>query len=579
MKPPPCPGGYFLVDGEPLVSSGLGAPDAVVVEGRSLALLSGCGPTVAKLKGTRRGTKITAKWSSCAGIRGRVKLRAVIDPNCTSMAGKVRARGLKRRFSARLFSGFGFCGDGRLDPGEDCDPPDAAAGCDAFCLRSPVCGDGIQDGFEACDDGGTVSCDGCAADCSRRDAVCGDGIVECGETCDGASGCGPGERCTDACGCEPEESCSAASACGDRQYCGADQRCLCLRSAEGPIRCGRIPDTCDVQLCQTSADCAILGEGYFCDTPNSGCCSDPPQELPRCIAPCTPPALPSCSERTYTDTEIDAAVATAMAGVADPWGEGLGAVFSRTAAALGCDLALPRAQASESPTVSPNLTAADCSTGYCSNVRYCGRGNSESNPSFPFPSNSDCLNRACFEHDNCYTEECIANDCLWSPQSTACDRPFFDSCSACNPVNEFGLRPHTRDAITCAIAKQMSRRTPDAPCQQPPPECVGCEVCEDGACVDSTPVGYRTCETEDGGAECCQGPCAPEGGCCSAFRFCQNATICCPLGQSCISPTDRAPFCCSALQSCQDGGFGEKKVCCEEEESCRCTLAGCGCAP
>ena len=36
--------------------------------------------------------------------------------------------------------------------------------------------------------------------------------------------------------------------------------------------------------CKTSADCAHLGAGYFCDTPDSGCCSD--HQLQRCIAPC-----------------------------------------------------------------------------------------------------------------------------------------------------------------------------------------------------------------------------------------------------------------------------------------------------
>jgi hypothetical protein len=101
-------------------------------------------------------------------------------------------------------------------------------------------------------------------------------------------------------------SCQAASACGARNYCNEAETCLCIRSAEGEIRCGEIPSTCDVKLCQTSADCADLGEGYFCDSPNSGCCSDPPAELPRCIAPCPPPCPPDkicgsqcCQEGEY----------------------------------------------------------------------------------------------------------------------------------------------------------------------------------------------------------------------------------------------------------------------------------------
>jgi len=50
-----------------------------------------------------------------------------------------------------------------------------------------------------------------------------------------------------------------------------------------------------MKLCKTSEDCADLGPGYFCDTPNSGCCTDPPKELARCVAPCGPGPAPSTS--------------------------------------------------------------------------------------------------------------------------------------------------------------------------------------------------------------------------------------------------------------------------------------------
>src|SRR5215468_3948091 len=80
----------------------------------------------------------------------------------------------------------------------------------------------------------------------------------------------------------PADECPAASACGARKYCDDAHTSLCIHTAEGVNRCGLIPSSCDVKLCTTSADCASLGADYFCDTPNSGCCSD--GELPRCIA-------------------------------------------------------------------------------------------------------------------------------------------------------------------------------------------------------------------------------------------------------------------------------------------------------
>ena len=66
-----------------------------------------------------------------------------------------------------------------------------------FCVvREPVCGDGVIEGDEVCDDGNLVSGDGCSADC-RSHETCGNGIVDAaiGEQCDdgnatGGDGCG-----------------------------------------------------------------------------------------------------------------------------------------------------------------------------------------------------------------------------------------------------------------------------------------------------------------------------------------------------------------------------------------------------
>lgn len=75
--------------------------------------------------------------------------------------------------------------------------------------------------------------------------------------------------------------CPEASTCQNRIYCSLTEDCRCLASAEGVIRCGQVP-SCSAQRCTTSADCANLGEGYFCDSPGSGCCDNEQ----RCIAPC-----------------------------------------------------------------------------------------------------------------------------------------------------------------------------------------------------------------------------------------------------------------------------------------------------
>ncbi|MCA9537529.1 MAG: hypothetical protein KC620_01500 [Myxococcales bacterium] len=64
-------------------------------------------------------------------------------------------------------------------------PPDQAP-------PAPVCGDGMREGDEACDDGDTLEDDYCAGDCSAVTGRCGDGIVQRNERCDdgqAADGC------------------------------------------------------------------------------------------------------------------------------------------------------------------------------------------------------------------------------------------------------------------------------------------------------------------------------------------------------------------------------------------------------
>ena len=97
------------------------------------------------------------------------------------------------------------CGDGFIGPGEDCedgneDDDDACVAC-----SSAACGDGhVQAGVEACDDGNIDETDACLSSCAI--ASCGDGHVQIGvEDCDDGNG-----SQTDAClsNCQP-------ASCGD----------------------------------------------------------------------------------------------------------------------------------------------------------------------------------------------------------------------------------------------------------------------------------------------------------------------------------------------------------------------------
>ena len=61
-----------------------------------------------------------------------------------------------------------------------------------------VCGNGVVEPFEGCDDHNTAACDGCSPDCHLE--VCGNGVLDCGEECDdGPLNGTSGDRCSTAC--------------------------------------------------------------------------------------------------------------------------------------------------------------------------------------------------------------------------------------------------------------------------------------------------------------------------------------------------------------------------------------------
>lgn len=132
------------------------------------------------------------------------------------------------------------CGDGMLVGGEECDPPNVGMGCSAACKLEPgyvcapppqvpnpslpatchktVCGDGIKEGREACDDGNAVDGDGCSANCtfepdcttSPCSSKCGDGMKLAPETCDDGN-VKDGDGCSHDCKVELGYACNDSS--------------------------------------------------------------------------------------------------------------------------------------------------------------------------------------------------------------------------------------------------------------------------------------------------------------------------------------------------------------------------------
>ncbi|MCL2326794.1 MAG: DUF4215 domain-containing protein, partial [Proteobacteria bacterium] len=168
----------------------------------------------------------------------------------------------------------GQCGDGILDKGEACDDGNTVSGdgCSADCSQvesefdCPIpgepcvwigkgrCGDGILNVGEACDDGNTVSGDGCSADCK---------VVEEGYVCPV-----PGRPCVESGVPNVPPECRVKDSCLSLMQCSAGEAltwCQCVSSeskcqldpnCEGKcLRCSYTAGTCGREECLGHPGC------------------------------------------------------------------------------------------------------------------------------------------------------------------------------------------------------------------------------------------------------------------------------------------------------------------------------------
>lgn len=95
----------------------------------------------------------------------------------------------------------GVCGNGIKEAGEQCDDGNAndADGCTLECISS-TCGDGEVQGEngEECDDGDNVDDNACSNNCSSNSEYCGNNVVDTGEDCDDGNTV-TDDECTNAC--------------------------------------------------------------------------------------------------------------------------------------------------------------------------------------------------------------------------------------------------------------------------------------------------------------------------------------------------------------------------------------------
>jgi cysteine-rich repeat protein len=397
------------------------------------------------------------------------------------------------------------CGNGKIDPGEQCDgttppgctSPQSCVACQ--CVVPPRCGDGHVDPGEQCDDGNTNNCDSCSNACTLVTG-CGDGVV-CGtaEKCDDGNttngdacdnncttpGCGngeldPGEQCDDgkkgsatcstSCKLMPPANCGNGTVdapgeqCDDgpRNGCGDPCTTFCLFACgDGVIECNEQCDdgntvsndgcssTCQIEFCgdgitQTSEECD--------DGARNGVLGDP------CSSTCT---LHWCG---------DGVVDTASGEVCDD---------ANTNNCDGCN--------TDCMYIPPN----HCPT--------CTSDNNDRNECNPCSNDSQCSSGFCGDM------ACIAGACTpIAPPN--CDDG--DPCTIDPPCNAFNGCVHTPkgcDDGNACNGPESCDPTSGQCVQGAAPDCDDGDACTDNDRCETSGTGYScvtTARTGQAGVEC-----------------------------------------------------------------------------
>ena len=206
------------------------------------------------------------------------------------------------------------CGNGVLDPGEQCDGANLNGATCGGCAGTPRCDASCRLDTSACSNGvcdASETCSSCAADCQVTGAVCGNGICEAGNgescvscpaDCNGRQGGKPNQRfCCGFAGSNPvgcnTSQCGAActtqsmsSCCGDGVCSGAEDTDTCLRD------CPPCTDADGDGFCASEGDCNDANPNI---RPNATeLCTGNVDENCNGLVDCSDPACstsPSCS--------------------------------------------------------------------------------------------------------------------------------------------------------------------------------------------------------------------------------------------------------------------------------------------
>ncbi|HLK11928.1 MAG TPA: hypothetical protein VKW76_11145 [Candidatus Binatia bacterium] len=545
----PCTGGRFLADpsGTSLIAAiRTGTRDAIVLDAGEITVESSagdCGPARAKLRRVKGGALVQARWESCPGVTGVVKLQAHISSHCTLLKGTLRiGHGRRRKIRATLSS----CGDRFVDTaaGEQCEPPSTAI-CDASCHFI-----GSSD-LRQCPSG-RVSCNGICVDPRSDPNNCG----ACATVCPGAPGASP--RCiAGACSvaCRPGfGDCDGNPANGcetnlnqDVAHCGTcDSACPAFANATPACSGGRCTSTC------------VPGFGDCDGNPLDGCETDlttDPAHCGKCTVACVGNATTtascqggscqySCTDpgpgevicgKSCVDVNTDARNCGGCRDVCPP-----GEVCTNGTCACGGNLSLCGSRCTDLATDPANCSQCghacppgdSCDNGHCScdaPKKVCSGVCSD--------LTRDVNNCGQCGHVCPLGDSCVLGKCVCPQPKVVCSGRCVDlntnnqNCGKCGIVCTPDFVCTSGECICPDGFDICSKRCTNLEtdrnncgrcgfvCPGPPPPLLGGEICVAGGCV--CPTGYKVCS----------GLCIDPQ---SDSKNCGTCGHACPQGKSCI---------------------------------------------
>ncbi len=376
----------------------------------------------------------------------------------------------------------------------------------------PVCGNGVKEGIELCDDGNAVNGDGCEIDCTY---TCKPGTAEGDKKCNDGNPCNGEERCGTGNKCEPGTALAEGAACGTGK--------MCKMGVCADISCGD-----GVTTAPEECDDGNVTNGDGCDSCKFSCVSS--DSTRNCAATDACMNNGTCDDATHkcsagTPKADGTACGTGMicksgACTATSCGDGLVNGTEQcdfgtgNGAGTGCEVDC-KFSCAKSPDSCVDTNPCN-GTEVCSNVTVSGKTGQKCSAGTPLADGT-----ACGGGNICKTGACVA------PPPVTCGNGTLDTGEEC----DFGTGngPGTGCETTCKFS-----------CTKSPDSCADTNLCNGAETCQTVTVSGKTGQKCSAGTNatkctaCGAGVCNGTGACASST--CGDGCVDATKGEQCEPP-------------------------------------------